>query len=129
MTFRIYVETSVISYLAARPNRDLIMAAHQEVTREWWQTQRQKFALFTPKANEPSIYSCLTSLTPLRNLLSRCGRRVPVRVNDLLKFKKHYKINSCSRSKYMDYQPKASSKHACKHLRRHARPHSVNHST
>jgi hypothetical protein len=46
MTFRIYVETSVISYLAARPNRDLIMAAHQEVTREWWQTQRQKFALF-----------------------------------------------------------------------------------
>jgi hypothetical protein len=32
---RIYVETSIISYLTARPSRDLIMAAHQEITREW----------------------------------------------------------------------------------------------
>ena len=31
---RVYVETSVISYLTARPSRDLVMAAHQEVTRE-----------------------------------------------------------------------------------------------
>jgi hypothetical protein len=43
---RVYVETSVISYLTARPSRDLIMAAHQEVTREWWQNQRMAFALF-----------------------------------------------------------------------------------
>jgi hypothetical protein len=43
---RVYVETSVISYLTARPSRDLIMAAHQEVTREWWQAQRDRFALF-----------------------------------------------------------------------------------
>ena len=34
---RVYVETSVISYLTARPSRDLIIAAHQEVTRQWWQ--------------------------------------------------------------------------------------------
>jgi predicted nucleic acid-binding protein len=33
---RIYVETSVISYLTARPSRDLITAAHQELTRQWW---------------------------------------------------------------------------------------------
>jgi hypothetical protein len=43
---RVYVETSVISYLTARPSRDLIMAAHQEVTREWWQAQRDRFTLF-----------------------------------------------------------------------------------
>ncbi len=31
-----YVETSVVNYLSARPSRDLIVAAHQEVTRQWW---------------------------------------------------------------------------------------------
>jgi predicted nucleic acid-binding protein len=35
----IYVETSIVSYLTARPNRDLVRAAHQEVTREWWATR------------------------------------------------------------------------------------------
>lgn len=47
---RVHVETSVISYLTARPSRDLIMAAHQEVTREWWQNQRQAFELFYSEA-------------------------------------------------------------------------------
>ena len=47
---RVYVETSVISYLTARPSRDLIMAAHQEVTREWWQNQRSAFDLFYSEA-------------------------------------------------------------------------------
>ncbi len=42
----VYIETSVISYLTARPGRDLIMASHQEVTREWWQNQRSAFELF-----------------------------------------------------------------------------------
>lgn len=42
-----YVETSVVSYLTARPNqRDLIVAAHQELTREWWENRRNGFALF-----------------------------------------------------------------------------------
>lgn len=34
---RIYVETSVFSYLAARDSRDLVIAAQQHVTRDWWQ--------------------------------------------------------------------------------------------
>ncbi len=50
MNPRVYVETSVISYLTARPSRDLIMAAHQEVTREWWQNQRLGFELFYSEA-------------------------------------------------------------------------------
>jgi predicted nucleic acid-binding protein len=37
----------VISYLVARPNqRDLIVAAHQEVTRDWWENRRHNFTLF-----------------------------------------------------------------------------------
>ena len=33
---KVYVETSVISYLTALPTRDLIRAAHQQVTLDWW---------------------------------------------------------------------------------------------
>jgi predicted nucleic acid-binding protein len=36
MKSRIYLETSVVSYLTARPSRDLVRAGHQETTREWW---------------------------------------------------------------------------------------------
>lgn len=32
----VYIETTVISYMAARPSRDLIVAAHQQLTHEWW---------------------------------------------------------------------------------------------
>jgi len=42
---RIYLETSLVSYLAARPSRDLITAAHQQVTHEWWETRRSEFEI------------------------------------------------------------------------------------
>lgn len=41
----VYVETSVISYLTSRPGRDLVVAAHQEITRQWWQTAADRFEL------------------------------------------------------------------------------------
>ena len=47
MARSVYLETSVISYLVARPNqRDLIVAAHQQITREWWANRRHEFTLF-----------------------------------------------------------------------------------
>lgn len=45
MSSSIYLETTIVSYLTARPNRDLVRAAHQEVTREWWAT-RSAFELY-----------------------------------------------------------------------------------
>ena len=42
---RVYVETTIPSYLTAWPSRDLLRAAHQQVTREWWD-QRAAFDLF-----------------------------------------------------------------------------------
>jgi predicted nucleic acid-binding protein len=42
-----YIETSVISYLTARPNeREVIVAAHQQLTREWWENRSSKFTLY-----------------------------------------------------------------------------------
>lgn len=43
---RVYLETSIISYLVARLSRDLIVAANQQMTREWWETQRAAFDVF-----------------------------------------------------------------------------------
>ena len=42
----IYLETSIVSYLTARPSRDVVTLARQEVTREWWNTRRTNFQLF-----------------------------------------------------------------------------------
>jgi hypothetical protein len=43
---KVYVETSTISYVVARPSRDLIIAANQQVTREWWNDHRTQFDLY-----------------------------------------------------------------------------------
>jgi hypothetical protein len=42
----VYVETTVISYFVSRPSRDILVAAHQQVTNEWWETRRQNFECF-----------------------------------------------------------------------------------
>lgn len=42
---RLYLETTIISYLAALPSRDLITAAHQQITHEWWAVQRDRYEL------------------------------------------------------------------------------------
>ena len=36
----VYVETSIISYLSARPSRDVVIAAHQQLTQRWWKGRR-----------------------------------------------------------------------------------------
>jgi len=43
----IYIESTIPSYVVARPARDLIQAAHQQITRDWWDLQREKHELFT----------------------------------------------------------------------------------
>ena len=44
---RIYLETSVVSYLTARPATDIITAAHQLITARWWSLRRAKFEIVT----------------------------------------------------------------------------------
>jgi hypothetical protein len=38
-----YIETTIVSYLVARPSGDLVLSAHQQVTREWWENERMKY--------------------------------------------------------------------------------------
>ena len=40
---KVYVETSVVSYLAARPSRDAITSSRQAITRRWWETERERY--------------------------------------------------------------------------------------
>ncbi len=42
---RVYVDTTVVSYLTAKPSRDIVTAAHQQVTQEWWRSAAQRFDL------------------------------------------------------------------------------------
>lgn len=42
---RVYLETTVPSYLTAWPSRDLVRAAHQQLTRDWWTHYRPGFEL------------------------------------------------------------------------------------
>ena len=40
---RVYIETTIVSYLAARPSRDRIVSGRQALTEEWWRTRRPLF--------------------------------------------------------------------------------------
>lgn len=43
MKQKVYLETSVVSYLTSRRSRDVVIAAHQELTLQWWE-QRAGYA-------------------------------------------------------------------------------------
>jgi hypothetical protein len=45
MKATIYIETTFISYLTAWPSRDVVVAGHQQVTREWWNDCRGRYEL------------------------------------------------------------------------------------
>ena len=46
MKAKVYIETTIPSYLVARPSRDLLIAAHQQITRDWWEYRSPRFDLY-----------------------------------------------------------------------------------
>ena len=44
---KIFLETTIPSYITARPSRDILRFSRQQLTREWWETRRQSHGLFT----------------------------------------------------------------------------------
>lgn len=46
MAESVYIESSVISYLTARPSRDVVVTARQAITNNWWQDHKSKYEIF-----------------------------------------------------------------------------------
>lgn len=49
MKRKVYLETSVISYLTARPSKTIIGAAHQQITAAWWE-KRNEYEIFVSES-------------------------------------------------------------------------------
>ncbi len=47
MAPKVYLETSVVSYMTSRLARDVVVLAHQQLSREWWEVRRGEFELYT----------------------------------------------------------------------------------
>ena len=46
MKLKVYLETTIASYLTARPSRDATALAHQQITQQWWSQGRGAYELF-----------------------------------------------------------------------------------
>ena len=49
MSPKVYIETSVVSYRTSFPSRDIVVAAHQQITHAWWAT-RERYDLYVSEA-------------------------------------------------------------------------------
>jgi predicted nucleic acid-binding protein len=65
---RVYLETSVISYLVGRLSRDVVVLGNQELTREWWANRRAEYDVFISEVvvGEVSIGDAELALQRLR---------------------------------------------------------------
>lgn len=45
MNPKAYIETTIVSYLTARPSRDVVIAGYQQTTRDWWRNAADRFEL------------------------------------------------------------------------------------
>ncbi len=88
MKSKVYVETTVVSYLVASPTLDLIQAAHQEITRQWW-SGRNRFDLFVSRvvaaeARRGDTKAANRRLKALRGIPRLAGGRRGAKLADAL---------------------------------------------
>jgi hypothetical protein len=65
---KLYLETSIVSYLTARPSHDLIRAAHQQITRDWWE-MRSSFGM-PAKAYADAVHVAVAAVHGMDYLLT-----------------------------------------------------------
>jgi hypothetical protein len=77
---RIYIESTIPSYVVARPARDLLQAAHQQTTKDWWELKRFGHDLFTSQVVLSEISAGETAMAQKR--LEVLAGVAVLRVND-----------------------------------------------
>ena len=70
---KLYLETSIISYLTARPSRDLLVAANQQITHDWWDNRREHFDVYS---SQLVIQLELQTYRKCRNPKKACYRKL-----------------------------------------------------
>ena len=70
---KVYIETSVISYLTAKPSRDLVVAGHQKLTYDWWHNVKKYFDCYisdfvTSEAAQGDKNAALLRLNVIKDL-------------------------------------------------------------
>ena len=85
MTPSLYVETTIPSYLAARPSRDPLIAGQQAATKAWWRRRRRSFELFTSQfvLNEAALGEAMIAARRLQILRPIEKLHVTIEVDDL----------------------------------------------
>jgi len=43
---KVYIETTIVSYLTSHPSGDALTRSHQELTHDWWNQRRNQFELY-----------------------------------------------------------------------------------
>jgi predicted nucleic acid-binding protein len=55
MSKTVYIETSILGYLTARPTDNLILAANTKVTQDWWDEYRSSLVLYASEIVEDEV--------------------------------------------------------------------------
>jgi hypothetical protein len=104
MNSKVYIETSVISYFVARPSRDIVIAANQQATQEWWYSRKKDFEIYVSQlviqeagaGDEEAAASRLEALEnfPLLDILDEAIRLVKSLLSKKPSLKRHRKMPS-----------------------------------
>lgn len=76
MLAKVYIETTIVSYLTGRPSHEPVARGHQQVTHDWWEKDRHAFELYTSevviaeaeRGDPQAARARLAVLAPLRAL-------------------------------------------------------------
>lgn len=74
---KLYLESTIPSYLVARPNRDTILIGQQKCTRDWWSKRAAQFEIFVSDTVTVEIAMGETAMALKRMELIKPFARLP----------------------------------------------------